>query len=129
MSAKPLGGAVKHLSLRLDDVVTYKGQTGYVTQVGGDEGFEIEEGVTEILPDLTVRVEWISGENAILGVQDLNLLDRPLLVGDTVCRMEKITERGTVIQSECRADLNYLQSGDTVQVRLSHPLSARPNTL
>ena len=49
MSAKPPGGAMKHLSLRLDDVVTYDGQTGYVTQVAGeDEGFEIEEGVTEI---------------------------------------------------------------------------------
>ena len=69
----------------------------------------------QVLPELTVRVEWISGENAILGVQDLKLVDRPLLVGDTVSQMRDLARRGVVIRSECFAELKHLQSGEVVR--------------
>jgi len=68
-----------------------------------------------VLPELTVRVEWISGEHAILGCQDLQLVDRPLLVGDTVSQMRDISRRGVVIRSECFADVKFLQSGEVVK--------------
>ena len=103
--------------LRLDDVVEREhGEVGYVTQVAGaEQGFEIEEGVTEVLPEMTVRVEWISGENAILGENDVKLVDRPLLVGDTVALQTNLAKRGTVIRSECFADVKFLQSGEVVK--------------
>ena len=83
-----------------------------------------------MLPELTARVEWITGDAIVVGLQDITLVDRvphasfshrltpsvlqPLLVGDTVARLKDVSQRGMVIKSECYVDVRFLQVASTI---------------